>query len=35
MSTIIRSAVVAIALGMALVSAGPVLAADIKAGAAE
>ena len=32
MSTIIRSAVVSIALGMALVSAGPVLAADIKAG---
>ena len=32
MSTIIRRAIVAVALGMALVSAGPVLAADIKAG---
>ena len=32
MSTIIRRAIVAVALGVALVSAGPVLAADIKAG---
>ena len=32
MSTIIRGAIVAIAFGVALVSAGPVLAADIKAG---
>ena len=32
MSTIIRRAIVAIALGVALVLAGPVLAADIKAG---
>ena len=32
MSTIIRRANVAVALGVALVSAGPVLAADIKAG---
>jgi len=32
MSTIIRRAIVAVALGVALVSASPVLAADIKAG---
>ena len=32
MSTIIRRAIVAVALGVALVSAGAVLAADIKAG---
>ena len=32
MSTIIRRAIVAVALGVALVSAGPVLAGDIKAG---
>jgi len=32
MSTIIRRAIVAVALGAALVSAGAVLAADIKAG---
>jgi len=32
MSTIIRRAIVAVALGVALVSAGPVLDADIKAG---
>ena len=32
MSTIIRRAIGAVALGVALVSAGPVLAADIKAG---
>ena len=32
MSIIIRRAVVAVALGVALVSAGPVLAVDIKAG---
>ena len=32
MSTIIRRAIVAVALGVALVSAGPVLAADIEAG---
>jgi len=32
MSTIIRSAIVAVALGVAPVSAGPVLAVDIKAG---
>ena len=32
MSKIIRSATVALAVGLALVSAGPVLAADIKAG---
>ena len=32
MSTIIRRAIVAVALGVALVSAGPALAADIKAG---
>ena len=32
MSTIIRRAIVAVALGVALVSAGSVLAADIKAG---
>ena len=32
MSTIIRRAIVAVALGVALVSAGPVLAVDIKAG---
>ena len=32
MSTIIRRAIVAVALGVALVSAGPVLAADVKAG---
>ena len=32
MSTIIRRAIVAAALGVALVSAGPVLAANIKAG---
>jgi len=32
MSTIIRRAIVAVALGVALVSAGQVLAADIKAG---
>ena len=32
MSTIIRRAIVAVALGVALVSAGPVLAADVTAG---
>jgi len=32
MSTIIRRAIVAVALGMALVPTGPVLATDIKAG---
>ena len=32
MSTIIRRAIVAVALGVALVPPGPVLAADIKAG---
>ena len=32
MSTTIRRAIVAVALGVALVSAGPLLAADIKAG---
>ena len=32
MSTIIRRAIFAVALGVALVSAGPTLAADIKAG---
>jgi len=32
MSTIIRGAIVAVAFGVALVSAGPVLAANIKAG---
>ena len=32
MSTIIRRAIVGVALGVALVSAGPVLAADIEAG---
>ena len=32
MSTIIRRAIVAVALGVAIVSAGPVLAADINAG---
>ena len=32
MSTIIRRAIVAVALGVALVPTGPVLATDIKAG---
>ena len=32
MSTIIKRAIVAVALGVVLVSAGPVVAADIKAG---